>query len=292
MRRYRLRRLWRVNCEAVVRAAGQNLKRLLKKRGWSRHPWPQGAENALLFGFFRCFLRCFSKGGRDDSFLLSFPFNRRKSSTESFSTGCILGWLGRCTLADGDLSATEQMYQRAMTVIGKLLKQDPENRDHLHLQATQLADLGDLLLSQGRYADAKAAHEQSLQIKEHLGDLVGQSVSRVGLGAIALEQGVYAEAQQRYQQALTTFQTLGEPASEAILWHQLGVVAQAQQDWLQAERCFRESLALEEQLRDLVGAARTCNHLGQVAADTDRFEEAKGWYQRSLVLNEQTDVER
>src|SRR6266496_966129 len=48
MRRYRLRRLWRVNCEALIRAAGQNLKRLLKKRGWGRRPWPQGAANALL----------------------------------------------------------------------------------------------------------------------------------------------------------------------------------------------------------------------------------------------------
>ena len=34
MRRFRLRRLWRVNCEALMRAAGQNLKRLLKQRGW------------------------------------------------------------------------------------------------------------------------------------------------------------------------------------------------------------------------------------------------------------------
>jgi hypothetical protein len=40
MRRFRLRRLWRVNCEALMRAAGQNLKRLLKKRGWGRHPFP------------------------------------------------------------------------------------------------------------------------------------------------------------------------------------------------------------------------------------------------------------
>jgi hypothetical protein len=47
MRRYRLRRLWRVNCEALIRAAGQNLKRLLKKRGWGRRPWPAGAANAL-----------------------------------------------------------------------------------------------------------------------------------------------------------------------------------------------------------------------------------------------------
>ena len=33
MRRFLLRRLWRVNCETLMRAAGQNLKRLLKRRG-------------------------------------------------------------------------------------------------------------------------------------------------------------------------------------------------------------------------------------------------------------------
>jgi hypothetical protein len=61
MRRYRLRRLWRVNCEALVRATGQNLKRLLKKRGWGRHPWPEGAENALLFSCFQWLHRFFPK---------------------------------------------------------------------------------------------------------------------------------------------------------------------------------------------------------------------------------------
>ena len=40
-----------VNCEALMRAAGQNLKRLLKKRGWGRHPFPGEAFCAFL-GFF------------------------------------------------------------------------------------------------------------------------------------------------------------------------------------------------------------------------------------------------
>ena len=52
MRRFRLRELWRVNCEGVMRAAGQNLKRLLKKRGWGRRPCPAEALYAPLFGYF------------------------------------------------------------------------------------------------------------------------------------------------------------------------------------------------------------------------------------------------
>jgi Transposase DDE domain len=47
MRRFRLRRLWRVNCEALVIASGQNLKRLLQKRGWGRRPFPTQAVAAL-----------------------------------------------------------------------------------------------------------------------------------------------------------------------------------------------------------------------------------------------------
>jgi transposase len=43
MQRFRLRRLWRVNCEALVIATGQNLKRLLQKRGWGRRPFPTEA---------------------------------------------------------------------------------------------------------------------------------------------------------------------------------------------------------------------------------------------------------
>jgi transposase len=43
LRRFRLRRLWRVNIEALVIATGQNLKRLLSWRGWGRRPWPSGA---------------------------------------------------------------------------------------------------------------------------------------------------------------------------------------------------------------------------------------------------------
>jgi hypothetical protein len=59
MRRFRLRRLWRVNCEALMRAAGQNLKRLLKQRGWGRHPFPAEAMCASFWVLLRAVLLLF-----------------------------------------------------------------------------------------------------------------------------------------------------------------------------------------------------------------------------------------
>ncbi len=53
LRRFRLRRLRRVNTEALLVATGQNLKRLLSRRGWGRRPFPggvSGMRRALLSG--------------------------------------------------------------------------------------------------------------------------------------------------------------------------------------------------------------------------------------------------
>jgi transposase len=48
LRRFRLRGAEQVNIQAQLIAAGQNLKRLLSRRGWGRRPWPNGAAGVVL----------------------------------------------------------------------------------------------------------------------------------------------------------------------------------------------------------------------------------------------------
>ena len=48
LQRFRLRSLERVNAEALLIAAGQNLKRLLSRWGWGRRPFPSGATGIIL----------------------------------------------------------------------------------------------------------------------------------------------------------------------------------------------------------------------------------------------------
>ena len=47
LRRFRLRRLPKVNTQALLTGAGQNPKRLLRRRGWGRRPWPGGPRPPL-----------------------------------------------------------------------------------------------------------------------------------------------------------------------------------------------------------------------------------------------------
>lgn len=48
LRRFRLRGLEKVNIQAHLIAAGQNLRRLLSNQGWGRRPWPGGAAGIIL----------------------------------------------------------------------------------------------------------------------------------------------------------------------------------------------------------------------------------------------------
>ncbi len=48
LRRFRLRGAEKVNIQAQLIAAGQNLKRLLSRWGWGRRPWPSGAAGVVL----------------------------------------------------------------------------------------------------------------------------------------------------------------------------------------------------------------------------------------------------
>lgn len=208
----------------------------------------------------------------------------------SYAHAVTLAQLGRCFEAGGDLSPAESLYRRAISISETLTLQSRENHNRLQLQSSLLADLGNVLLQQGHYVQAREVYEQGLQIDEHLGDVRRQAISREQLGAIALEQRKYAEARRRYQEAIATFQALGEPAMEAVAWLQLGRVAQEMQSWSEAEQYYRQSLILKEQLGDLAGAVQACSQLGQVAGTTMRFEEAKGWLQRALTLSGQIDA--
>jgi hypothetical protein len=64
---FRLRLLWRVNSEVLRIAAGQNLKRLLKKRGWGRRPFP---IEAFCASFLADFAWCTRQVLEDCTFFL------------------------------------------------------------------------------------------------------------------------------------------------------------------------------------------------------------------------------
>jgi len=191
--------------------------------------------------------------------------------------------LGRCLGAQGQPGAAAEVYRRALEATAAL-EQSEQVRQHagsLH------ADLGDVLTDLGRYAEARAEYEASLELKRAVKDERGVAVALSQLGALAIPQGDLNEARKRYLEAMNSFHSIGEERTEAIIWHQLGRVAQEAREWPEAERCYKESLAIEERIGDKASAAATCNQLAMVAVGAGRPDEAERWYTRAIALGEE-----
>ncbi len=198
-----------------------------------------------------------------------------------------LTMLARCLRGDGQTAAAEVRLREALAIIDALIKQQPKDQQFIRHRGMLLADMGDVLLDQGKYPQARGAYEEALNVAKQQGDPRPQAVALAQLGSLALEQQSYAEARSRCTEALKLFQALGEPPVEAGTWHDLGIVAQRQKEWAEAERCYRKSLAIYERLGDALGASNTYTQLANVAQYAVRPTEAEGWYKRALELDEQ-----
>src|SRR5579859_5709352 len=197
-----------------------------------------------------------------------------------------LGWLARCLRIGRQSAGAESRLREALAVIEVLIKRQPGDTSLIRQRGMLLTDLGDTLRDQGRYAWAKEAYEEALEIAKQQGNLRPQAVALTQLGTLALEQRQYVEAKSRYIEVLQIFRILDEPVSESTVWFQLGRVAQGQKDWNEAERCYRESLVIDERSGDVAGAAKTCNQLAILAIHSSRPIEAEGWFKRALELDE------
>ena len=207
---------------------------------------------------------------------------RRMEAGANYDTGydrCqTLGRLGRSLRAQAQTDAAEAVCRQALAALAALEQMDIVQQ----LTGSAHIDLADVLLDQGRYAEARTEYEVSLEIIEKLDDKRSIAVINELIGTLELTQKHLPEAKKRYQESLLIYRNLGEDRAEAIVWHQLGRVAQEEKAWDEAEGYYRESLAIKERMGDKALAATTCNQLAIVAQGAGRPAQAERWYRRTV----------
>ncbi|AGP41195.1 CHAT domain-containing protein [Sorangium cellulosum] len=200
----------------------------------------------------------------------------------SYEHCLVLSWLGRCLTAGRKPAGAEARHRDALHAIEALIERDCERKDDVRLRAVVLTELGDALLQQGKYGEARSAYEASLEVSKALNDVRSQAVTLGQLGVLAMHEQDYPEAKQRHREAIVFFGNLQEPGAEAVAWHQLGHIFRWEMNWGEAERCLRQSLKLSEEAGDAGRTAATCTELGTVAYLAGHAEEAELWYRKAL----------
>ena len=159
-------------------------------------------------------------------------------------------------------------------------------------RAKALNGLGNLATSQGDYAAARAAHEQSLALARELTDQFGAAAALNNLALIASAEACWSDARSLLEEALTISRKLGNRSLEAVNLTNLGEVVHRQGDYAAARAMQEQSLKLFTALQDRWGMAGALSDLGDVVADLADYQAARELYNRSLVLRKELGDKR
>ncbi len=109
--------------------------------------------------------------------------------------------------------------------------------------------IGLLYQARGLYTEALAHYEETLQIRERLGDQQGLAYSYNNTGNIHHDQGQYAEALAYHQKALQIKERIGDQQGLANSYRNVGDLYRDQGLYPQARTCLHKALDLAQALK-------------------------------------------
>ncbi|HEX8600086.1 MAG TPA: tetratricopeptide repeat protein [Chloroflexia bacterium] len=152
------------------------------------------------------------------------------------------------------------------------------------VRAKVLSGAGTLARYQGDFGRARLLFDESLALRQELGDKKGIAASLNNLGTIAWNMGDYVTARRLFGESLAVRQELGDKQAIAASLSNLAAVSRHLGERDEARRFQEESLALMRELGNKRGIATALNNLGGVAWGQGDYATARLQFEESLAL--------
>lgn len=152
--------------------------------------------------------------------------------------------------------------------------------------AVSLFNVGRVLQVTGEFSESLEFLEESLRLRERIGDAVATAYARAAIGDAHNQLGAHAQAEAEYLVALDTFRAGGNPAMVAGVLNNLGTLAAKRSDFPAAVKLYRESLEIAERLKNDSDRAILLGNLGNAFSAQGRADDALEVYREALTLAE------
>ena len=116
-------------------------------------------------------------------------------------------------------------------------------------------------------------------------DLKPRAAALNAAGSMARRSGAFDRSRDYLQQSLTLRQEMGDQRGVAIATSNLALVAAEQSDYDEATRLSSSALELSKEIGDDRLQGINLGNLGQYAARQGRFEIARGLYEQAILIN-------
>jgi tetratricopeptide (TPR) repeat protein/predicted amidohydrolase len=144
----------------------------------------------------------------------------------------------------------------------------------------------------GELDKALECHQQSLKIKEQLGNKPGIANSLNNLGLVFWSKGDFNQAREYYQQSLKINEELGNRDRIAVILSNLGNLLARTGDLGKAMEYQKQALAIKEELGNKQEIFTTLINIGVIYQLKGELNQALEYYQRSLTLSEESGINK
>ncbi|MFX0115967.1 MAG: tetratricopeptide repeat protein [Candidatus Hodarchaeota archaeon] len=184
-----------------------------------------------------------------------------------------------CLWRIGELEKAEIHAQKALQLA--------EERLHdLQGRGDAFRNLGIISWFRGDLDRAEKFFQQSLTLREEVGNPADIAASLHNLGLIHFGHGDLDQAEEFFQRSLTLREEVGNPSDIAASLNNLGELYRQRGELDRAEDCYRRSLALAEQDGNPTNIAIYLNNLGEFYRQRGELNQAESYYQQSLTIRE------
>lgn len=146
--------------------------------------------------------------------------------------------------------------------------------------------LGNAYFYQDDYSEAAEFYQQSLQIKQELGDRGGVSNSLLGLGVIAANLTDYPKSQELLAESLQIKRELGDQAGVANNLNNLGTVELYLSNFSAWEKLLQEALMIYRELGDKPGETSVLHNLGSLYTNTKDYDRGEKYLFAAINLQD------
>ena len=188
-----------------------------------------------------------------------------------------LTWHGELAAQLGQRTVAEERFQSALLL---------NNGVEAGLKALAYDYLGQQKAQQGKVDAAISLFQQSLDIRERIGDVQGKAFTLHNIGQLKVQQGEGEVAIALFLQSLDIKERIGDVQGKAPTLRKLGGINQQKGELAKAEILFQESLQIEEELGSVKGIAESLDWIAGLKAQQGEVEAAIALCQQSLDIKE------
>ncbi|MCP3879429.1 MAG: tetratricopeptide repeat protein, partial [Sulfitobacter sp.] len=151
-------------------------------------------------------------------------------------------------------------------------------------KAATLHALAGLEAQSGNVAKARELYQESLTIKEQIGNARGKAATLHQLAGLEEQSGNVAKARELYQESLTIKEQIGDARGKAATLHALAGLEAQSGNVAKARELYQESLTIKEQIGDARGKAATLASLAVLEYDDDQAQARARLWSAAAIL--------